>query len=119
MSENNMMSFMDVATNLATLGTLGFDKDGISAGVITDPLIEGTKELTGAAAAEDANALAREQFEKDEARLVKQREDAQASSAREQVSLSKGAARARGTDSTSTSTTQGSFNNNQTDFLGL
>lgn len=121
MSQGVIDDVVDFSTQAGSLGLFGYDKEeGFKAGKVGQLAIDATKEVTGAAAAEEANAIARDQFEKDEARLTKQRADAQSEHRKRQVSLSKGASRARG-NSTSTSSTQtsSSINNTQTDFLGL
>ena len=110
----------DVFNLTGGVGLFDFEKGkGFKAGKAGEAIVQGTKEVTGAAAAEDANALAREQFEQDKARLTKERADAQATNQRRQITASKGAAGARGNTSTTTGGQGTSLNNTQTDFLGL
>ena len=68
---NIFEDFINFGTQIATIGTLGFDQNGFKGGVTVDA----TKEITGAAAAEEANKLARQQYEEQKAALEEQRQN--------------------------------------------
>ena len=112
---------LNVVTQLGTWGSVGFEDGGFKKGVITDATIDVTKELTGAAAAEDANAVAREQFEQQKAAAAKERKEAKAQSAQEQITASRLAGGARAGKSTSKSSASrfSSLGGDEQDFLGL
>lgn len=113
---------IDVVVQSSTGGLAGFksDEGGLAKGVTGSPLVDVVKEVTGAAAAEQANVDARKRFEEEKARSKKSRQEAKQQSAREQVTASRlaGAARTggRGTDRGSRFSSLGS---DERDFLGL
>ena len=109
----------NVGLQIATGGLVGVEGGQFKEGITT----KGLKKVTGAEAAEEANELAREQFEQDKARIRKQREEDIALSGKRQVAASKGAARARGKVSgdsiTGTGTPAVGSQAGTKDFLGL
>lgn len=123
MSQGNQTSFLDDALNILVQSTsggiIGFGEDGFRKGVATDAALDATKELTGAAAAEEANNLAREQFEADKERLDQQRTNQLSENERRQVQLSRGAPGARTQGSSTGGNTSTSVSNLEQDFLGL
>ena len=44
--------FLNVTTQVGTMGLVGYGDSGIKAGVVGKPVVDGTKEITGAKAAE-------------------------------------------------------------------
>lgn len=123
MSEGTGVNVIDdtvnVLTQVTTGGLFGFGEEGFKQGVVTEAAVDVTKEVTGAAAAEEANQLAREQFEQDRARQLQERDEALERNRTRQINLSRGAARARGGNiSQSTSSVTGN-NSIESDFLGL
>lgn len=125
--------FEDLFTNVvnyglqgATGGIAGYDGGlNFNGGASTDSVVAGTKEITGAAAAEEANRIAMEQFEEQKAAADADRAAAIQQTARDQVSLSQKAAAARsaGTKTSSANRGQaisgGSLGTDEKDFLGL
>jgi len=115
-------SVVDVATQIGTGGLVGYKSDdgGLGAGLFGKPLVKGAKEITGAAAAEEANELARQQLEEERATALKEREEARAQTAREQLKASRGAAASRRGGQTLTGTRTGAGTiGDEEDFLGL
>jgi len=117
---------LNVATNTVTFGSVGFSGThngfDVNKGVVGGAAVDATKEITGAKAAEQANALARTQFEQAQAAAKKQQADQQTANANAQVKSSNAAASARNSSKNSgvgASRAQLSILNNQTDFLGL
>lgn len=119
-NSNILTGLADAAVQLSSGGLVGYDADnGVVAGEIGGRLLQGTKELTGAQAAEDANTLAREQIEEQKATALQLREEAKAQTAAEQLATSRQAAgAARGTAS-STGSRAGSTQLEERDFLGI
>ena len=76
------------------------------------------KEITGANAAEEANALAREQFEESSAKALKDREDSIAQVQRNEMAMSQSAG-SRAASSTATTNTNKRPIGDVSDFLGL
>lgn len=124
--------FSDVANytvNTATAGLLGYENGRIGNGVTTNTLREagratrdGIKEITGASAAEEANAQARAQYEQARADAEAARVEQQNRIAQSEITKSRSAQRSRSTQSrTRTSGGYGSFSISQDeqDFLGL
>ncbi|MCK4518202.1 hypothetical protein KAT92_05460 [Candidatus Babeliales bacterium] len=113
---------LNVALQGATFGTLGVSEEGVGLGVVGEAGASALKDITGVTAAEDANKIAREQFETEQAAIETERETAQADSAQAQLKASRLAGTARKT-STRTSTgrsAQGSqLIGDERDFLGL
>jgi len=109
--------FINVNTQLATAGLVGYGKDGAKAGVTGKPVVKGVKEVTGATAAEEANALARDQFEKSTEDALKNRQNAQLQNQQNQIKASQeaGSSTVRRATTNKTATPLGGT----TDFLGL
>lgn len=116
-------SFIDVGTNLFSLGSLGYksDEGGYGAGVYGKKGIEATKEVTGANAAEEANEQARQRFEEEKTASEKQRSDNIALSAAKELQKSRSAASARGgvSGSSKGQSRFSSLGSDEADFLGL
>jgi hypothetical protein len=108
---------INAGTQFFTGGLVGYNKGGIKAGIIGDPIMEGTKEITGAKAAEEANKMAREQFDKSVADANVDRQNAIAQKQRNQVNASINAGEARSSASKKTNTTKPL--GDVTDFLGI
>lgn len=124
--------FSDVANwgvNTMTVGLLGYEDGKIGNGVATNALreggraaVSGLKEVTGATAAEEANAQARAQYEQARADAEAARVEQQNRIAQSEIAKSRSAQRSRSTQSRSrTSGGYGSFSISQDeqDFLGL
>ena len=114
----------NVAFQGATLGLVGVDEGGFKAGLtgqaIKEVTIDPLKDISGATAAEDANALAREQMEEEKASRLQAREDAKSQSAAEQVRASRSAGGVRTSTSGRTSgLTSAIVGEDERDFLGL
>jgi hypothetical protein len=94
--ENLFSDVVNYGAQAGTFGMVGFKDGQVRTGVTSTALIQGTKEITGAKAAEDANKLAKEQFEKQKADAEQARAEAINQNARDQVQQSRmaGAARA-------------------------
>jgi len=124
--ENVFADFANYSAQLATGGTVGWEKgQGIEAGAVSKAIISGTKEITGANAAEAANNMARQQFEQTKADAEKARMDAQQNVANSELQKSQLAGAARNASASSRSTTDANavqtFNlgDDEKDFLGL
>lgn len=122
MSSGTGVGFLDdslnAVTNIFTAGVVGFDEDGLGTGILSDAAIDVTKEITGAKAAEEANALAREQAEQARAQAEQDRQNAISDDQRRNLQASRRAGSVR---NNSGDTSSGNVSNlgNQTDFLGL
>lgn len=122
-------SALDIVANAFTFGALGFKSDakddglfGVTKGVSTETAIGGLKDITGATAAEQANADATARFEAEKAATDKARKDAQSVSAANQLNKSRSAASSRGGVSNPSTSGQSRFSNlgsDESDFLGL
>lgn len=113
---NIFEDFINMGTQIATLGTLGFDQNGFKGGVTVDA----TKEITGAAAAEEANKLARQQYEEQKAALEEQRQNKINQDKNNQIAASNASTSNKSSSSTSATGVVNTYNNpGQTDFLGL
>lgn len=122
---------LNLLTNLSTGGVgsysnKGFDlnlKNGLLGGVGTSVVSgtkavgEGIKEVTGANAAEEANNIARQQFQDQAAQANAARADAKAANFRNEVAASQGAGAAR--KSTIANKRSSSIVGDTSDFLGL
>lgn len=122
MSGGTGIGFIDeginVATNVVSGGTVGFGEDGFGQGVVTKEAIKGVKEITGANAAEEANKLARTQYEDQVQAARADRANAIATDQRNQLNLSNSATGAR-TGANNKSNNKTSVTGDVTDFLGL
>jgi len=127
-SENSVFeNVIDTVLQVGTLGTLGFngEDDSITGGVIEKGVEkgrEGLKIVTGAAAAEQANELARSQFEEEKANRLREREAAREQNTLEQLELSRRSGAARRPTGSKSSIPSNRFSNlgdTEGDFLGL
>lgn len=115
-----------------TGGTLGYENGQISNGVSTNAIksaglatVSGLKEVTGAKAAEDANAAAKQQLQETKANAEAARVSGQQQVARDQLTQSLKAGAARNATANSRSANKGTpiasigLGDNGKDFLGL
>lgn len=116
--ENVFADGLNGALQTVTMGLVGFEDGKISNGASTNLLkkagkgtASGLKEVTGAKAAEQANELAREQFETAQADALKAREQAIYQQGVDQVRQSNLAGRVRNTGTQKLG--------DEKDFLGL
>lgn len=109
----------NIGAQLVTGGLVGFGKDGVKAGVTGQAAIDGTKEITGAKAAEDANAMAREQFDQSTKAALQDRTNAQEANKRNQIAASEGATKARGVGTPKSTNATTPVTGDVSDFLGL
>lgn len=110
---------LNVTTNLASFGLLGFGDEGVQPGVTGEKVVEGTKEITGAAAAEEANEIARQEIEQAREQREKDIANQRSLQRNRQIAASRAAGAAR---RSTTSTSQGSDLGSggiESDFLGL
>jgi hypothetical protein len=116
-------STLDIVAQAFTGGAIGFksDEGGLGVGVTGEVGVDTFKEITGAAAAEEANADARKRFEEEKAASDKQRADNVAQSAANELQKSRSAASARGgvSGSSKGQSRFSSLGNDESDFLGL
>ena len=127
--ENVIHDVVNASIQGVTAGVLGYEDGKISNGYSTNiakssgkAIVSGVKEVTGAKAAEQANDLARQQVAEAKAEAMKAREEAQARTARDQMTQSQVAATARNanTNKKSTAMLVGSqLGADEKDFLGL
>lgn len=85
-------------------------------------LVYGTKELTGANAAEEANDLARLRIDEENRRALEERQRAQDQTAQDRLAASRAASRGRSSSSRSSRTggsNYSSLGSDEVDFLGL
>lgn len=110
---------LNVGLQIGTAGFVGYGEEGFQGGYSAEAI----KEVTGANAAEEANKLAREQFEEETAQALEDRQNqiTQNRQRQTQASQTAGAVRNRSTtsNSSSSSTTNTSNLGGETDFLGL
>lgn len=120
---NNLIEdVVNVGVNTATFGTVGYKdgslgtKYGVVSGTAGRAVVDGTKVITGAKAAEDANEMARQQFEEQKLAAEQERQNMIVTKGREQMRASQlaGAARRAGTN-----VTGNLLGTNEKDFLGL
>ena len=125
-------SMADVALQTATAGFAGYKGDeGVGLGVKgklakkgVGAIGEGLKEVTGAAAAEEANKLARQQMEENKAQMLQERENLKAQNAARQIAASRQAASVRSTSTgprgaTTRTSLKSNLGGDERDFLGL
>lgn len=124
-SDNSLFeNFINASLNLSSGGVLGFQSGGLAPGVLADKVVEGAKEITGAAAAEEANDLARQRFEEEREKAEEQRREAQARSSRDQIIASRraGAAQSSASNRANNANRRSQFSilgSDERDFLGL
>lgn len=116
--KNPLVGVGNLLLQAGTGGTIGLGKDGIKAGITGQAAIDGVKEVTGAAAAEEANALARDQFEQNQQAALDDRQNAITQNNRRQVAASNAAGSAR-SNSNQGGTSGSQKIGNVSDFLGL
>ncbi|MCK5139784.1 MAG: hypothetical protein KAQ85_08085 [Thermodesulfovibrionia bacterium] len=127
MSRKGNSVFQDIinaVTNVATGGLVGFKADdgGLGAGVVGKVGVGAIKDVTGATAAEDANADARARFEQEKASAEADRAAGQKKNAQEQLQASRSAEGARGGGkggATAGGSQFSSLGGDERDFLGL
>jgi hypothetical protein len=80
---------------LSTYGVVGYGKDGVKLGAVGAPVgaaaLKGVKDITGATAAEQANQIARDQFNQQTATADKAQNDAITLKANQQLTASNSA----------------------------
>ena len=115
---------LNISTNLSTGGLVGFEdgKFGTGKNPLAGGVVDLLKEVTGAKAAEEANAAARSRFEEEKKKAEESRKAQKNQTAREQLAASRSAGSVR-SGSTKTSTSGSRFSSlggsDETDFLGL
>lgn len=114
---SGLEDILNVATQFFTFGAAGFERGGITPGITGEPVVEGAKEITGATAAEEATALARERFEEEKGIAIEQRKEGKRQTARQQLIASNLAAGSRkgGNQTPGKTTSLGA----EVDFLGI
>jgi hypothetical protein len=121
--ENVLNDVINLGVQYSTYGLVGVKDGKVTTGVTSGTALRGMKEITGAKAAEDANKLARDQFENSKAEALAQREESVRQTGREQLQQSRTAGAARATAQSTTNRGQafGSFSlgGDEKDFLGL
>jgi len=113
---------LDVGLQTSTGGLVGYEDGGLKAGIVGEKVVGGLKEITGAAAAEEANVLARQRFEEERQRELDIRQQQQEQTAAEQMTKSLAAGGRTGTtDRTGRSSLfrYSSIGRGERDFLGL
>ena len=126
--ENLGSDLLNLTFQGSTFGQVGYGDGKVTGGATAkvaesagQSVVSGLKEVTGAKAAEDANTMARQQFEQAKADAETARVTAQNQTAMDQVNQSKAAAAAR--NSTSRTTKRGdvslALGQDERDFLGL
>ena len=109
---------LNAFTNVFTFGQAGYGKDGfgMDKGVAGKQEINFLKEITGAKAAEEANAMARDQFNQEVAAKEVDRANAVSQKKNNQLNLSNNAQKLNNNSSPNKST---KIVGDVTDFLGL
>lgn len=122
MSSGTGVGFLDdvvnVATQISTAGTVGYGKQGVKKGITTEAAVDVTKEITGAKAAEEANAMARDQFNLATEQAKQDRLNSQTAAKNGQIAASNSAGAARGSASSTTKRANTPVGD-VSDFLGL
>lgn len=118
-----MSSVESIAEAISTVVTLGLGKYDFETGKLQPALwgkaaVTGTKEITGAKAAEEANAAARKRFEEERDKAAQKRKEQQAESAREQVLRSRLAGEAQQPTSPQNNR-QSVLGTDEQDYLGI
>lgn len=112
---------IDSYTQFLTGGLVGTKNGGIKAGVTGNVAIDGVKEVTGAKAAEEANMMARKQFEQQKVDAAAARVEQQQQNARDQIVQSRlaGPKRSVVPGARVTPQTSNILGGDEQDFLGL
>lgn len=116
--DNAFATGFNLLTNAATMGLFGYNDQGFKAGYSGQVALDGTKEITGAKAAEEANAMAKQQFDDNVTKARQDRVDAQSASKNNAIAASQNAGSARSSNyapSKKNAPVVGDVN----DFLGL
>jgi outer membrane protein TolC len=120
---NFFQDALDVVTNTLSgnYGLLGYDtKTGkMKAGALGKVLMDGTKEITGANAAEEANDMARKQYEDSVVKARQDRENMVAQNERKQIQLSNNAPSVSNKGSKINQSKGAPLVGDTSDFLGL
>ena len=109
---------LNVATNVVSAGLIGYENGGLKAGVTGQVAVDTTKDITGATAAEEANDMARQQFEQQTADALKVRQDNILANQRNQTALSNAAGSRNSNIGTPQKTTK-TITGDVSDFLGV
>lgn len=124
--ENLLTDVANIGVQSATFGVYGVGKNGLKNGVTTNTVRTGgraaefgVKEITGANAAEQANALAREQFELQKEQSQAERAEAYRQVGIDQVKQSMLAGAARNTSRGASNKGSFSLGGDEKDFLGI
>jgi len=118
-AEDPIGSTVNVVTNVATAGLVGYENGGLKAGVTGQVALDTTKDLTGATAAEEANDMARQQFEQQTADALKVRQDNILANQRNQTALSNAAGSSRNSNIGTPQKTTKTITGDVSDFLGV
>lgn len=118
---------LNVATNFLSVGLVGYDGENggfdMSKGLVTKNATPIIKDITGATAAEEANADARARYEEEKANALREREQALNDNAVRQLQASRSGNSSRSATSTSNSrngrASMFSDLGGERDFLGL
>lgn len=94
-NEDPLGSLLNIGLQYGTYGTVGYGDGGFKKGIVTDLAVKGTKEITGAAAAEEANAMAKQQYEENKIKALEDRTNAQTAAKNTQIAASNAAGGAR------------------------
>lgn len=122
--ENMLDGGLNATLQIASGGLVGMQDGKIGGGITGSEVIKGYKEVSGVKAAEDANTMAREQYEEQKRAAELQRKNEQIALGREQMRQSNMAGAAR-TSSKSNNTRSAARTSNslgagaEKDFLGL
>lgn len=119
--ENLLTDTINYTSQYFSAGLVGYGQDGVKTGVTGTAGVNGLKEITGAKAAEDANKMAREQFEQARDDAQAERAEAIRQTGREELQKSRIAGAARNARTSSGKGSYGSFSlgEDERDFLGL
>jgi len=111
---------LNVVTQVSTLGLVGYNGEkGLSQGKVTSTTLEGAKELTGANAAEEANRLARQQYEDQVLAARTDRENMLLQNKQRQITASNAATASRNSANNTSNINSQRFTGDVSDYLGL
>lgn len=123
--ENLLSDVVNYGLQYSTSGLVGYGDGNLKTGVTTDVVVGGTKEVTGAAAAEEANRMAREQYEQTRKETAQARTAAQNQTALNQIQQSEMAQGARAYKGRTTASNAGqpvsgaTLGGDERDYLGI
>lgn len=109
---------LNVATQISSFGLVGFGDKGVKKGVVSDVGIKGVKDITGATAAEEANQMARDQFEQQTAATKQDRLNAQTANKNANIAASNGVGAMRSTGTKNNKSSSANIGDVK-DFLGI